>query len=303
MRQGGKDARLKVFATLEADLRNTLVGKRGVILCPLCMGEFDLAAAETGLLTEEHVIPASTGNREVTLSCKKCNNTLGHEIDEQIARKVRLDRARDGGIKLRTKMKWAEGGAAVDLEYRDESSLHLHVKNATPTMTASLLERAQQHNSGERPITFRLFTGVRPSAFLAAVTKAAYLGLFVDRGYNYILLPWLDPIRKAIREDGDERARLNEVIVPCQIAWPSDEPLAPTRLTFETASLGGVSVCLSVVNLNGSSDAAWVVLPPGTAPNVGSWDGLARAADKLRGKTNVQVTFEPDGKVEISGLD
>lgn len=60
MRKGGQPARLKLFAQLEADLRRNVIGKQGVILCPLCLGEFGLDAAESGLLTEEHVIPEST---------------------------------------------------------------------------------------------------------------------------------------------------------------------------------------------------------------------------------------------------
>jgi hypothetical protein len=202
MRKGGKPARLKLFAQLEADLRRNVIGKQGVILCPLCLGEFG----------------------------------------------VRLDR----GFKQGTKMKGS----------------------------------AEQHNSGERPMRIRLMTGLRREDFLAAVAKAAYLGLFVYRGYSYILQPSLDPIRKAIREeDGVDRSRLSNVILPCQISGFSELPGAPDRLTFETHSLGGVPVCLSLINLKNSSGAARVVLPPGVAPNTGSWDGLARGARSFMART------------------
>src|SRR2546421_11834501 len=128
MRKGGKPARLKLLAQLEADLRRNVIGKQGVILCPLCLGELGLDAAESGLLTEEHVIPERTGNCEVTLGCKGCNSTLGHEIDEQIARKVRLDRAFKKGTKMKGRLKWAEGGVPVDFEYCTKDKIHFHVK-------------------------------------------------------------------------------------------------------------------------------------------------------------------------------
>jgi hypothetical protein len=302
MRKGGKPARLKLFAQLEAELRRNVIGKQGVILCPLCLGEFGLDAAESGVLTEEHVIPESTGNREVTLSCKKCNSTLGHEIDEQIDRKVRLDRGFKGNARMKGRLKWAEGGAPVDFEYPVTGGIHIHVKPTTQKMAESLMERAHQHNSGERPLHIRLMTGLRREDFLAAVAKAAYLGLFVDRGYSYILLPSLEQIRKAIAKYGVDRARLSDIIVPCEISGFSELPGAPDRLTFETHSLNGVPVCLSLINLRNSSGAAWVVLPPGVSPNTGSWDGLARAAEKLRGKDNVEVSIKPGGEVVVRGL-
>lgn len=168
-------------------------------------------------------------------------------------------------------------------------------------MAESLMQRVHQHNSGERPMRIRLMTGLRRDDFLAAVAKAAYLGLFVDRGYSYILLPALEPIRKAIREDGVDRAG-SDVIVPCEISGFSGLPGTPDRLTFETHSLGGVPVCLSLINLKNSSGAAWAVLPPGVAPNTGSWDGLARAAEKLHGNDNMEVSIKPGGEIEVRGL-
>jgi hypothetical protein len=104
MVKGGKPTRLKLFAQLEEDLRRNIIGKHDVILCPFCMKEFGFQDAESGMLTEEHVIPESTGGREVTLSCKCCNSKLGYKIDEQLARKVRLDRGFKDGEKLKAKV-------------------------------------------------------------------------------------------------------------------------------------------------------------------------------------------------------
>jgi len=44
------------------------------------------------------------------------------------------------------------------------------------------------------------------------------------------------------------------------------------------------------------------VLPPGVAPNAGSWAGLARAAAKLHGTDNMEVSIKPGGAVEVRGL-
>jgi hypothetical protein len=271
-------------------------------LCPFCMKEFGFQDAESGMLTEEHVIPESTGGREVTLSCKCCNSKLGYKIDEQLARKVRLDRGFKDGEKLKANMKWSGGGLPVDMEYRADGAIHLHAKPTTPQMAAALIKRAQQHVSGERQLRIRMMTGLQLGSYLAAVAKAAYLGLFVDRGYGYILLPSLKAVRAAIMEDGPDRAHLSDIIVPCAISGFAELPDTPDRVTFETHSLGGVPVCLSLINLRNASGAAWVVLPPGTDPNTGTWDGLARAAEMLHGKENMEIDIKPGGEVEVRGL-
>ena len=97
MKKGGKQTRLKLFDKLAADLSQNVLGKHDVLWCPLCLSEFGREAADSGVLTEEHVIPESTGNKEVTLTCKSCNDNTGHQIDHQIGRKVKHDLAfKDG---------------------------------------------------------------------------------------------------------------------------------------------------------------------------------------------------------------
>ena len=301
MRKGGKPVRLLLFDRLEDDLRKVVIGKAGVICCPMCLKEFDRNAAESGLLTEEHVIPESTGNQEVTLTCKPCNSTLGHQIDSHLARKVRLDRGVKLGEKIKATLRWQDGGAPVDVEHGADGTIHLHLKPTTSRMTKQFIERARKYASGERQLSLTIDNRLDMRKFVASVAKAAYLGMFVDRGYGYILLPGLEPIRRAIMKDGPDRERLFEVIVPCGQMEVTDLPGVPDRFTFETTSLGGVPVCLSHINMRNASDSAWMVMPPKTNVNTGGWDGLARAAESIRGKP-MHVEVDPDGTVRLSGI-
>jgi hypothetical protein len=302
MRKGGRPVRLRLFDKLTGDLSRNVLGKNGVILCPLCLAEFGRDAAESGLLTEEHVIPKSTGSREVTLTCKPCNESLGHQIDHHVDRRIRLDRGFKGGETLKGRLKWRDGGAPADVVVGPRGNMQFHLKPTTPEMENLLVDRASEYASGERQLRLRVINGWSLSKYLASVAKAAYLGLFVDRGYGYILLPSLAPVRKAIIEYGQELKRLQEIIVPCEITGFTDLPDAPDRVTFETHSLGGVPVCLSLINLRNLSGAAWAVLPPGTSVNTGAWDGLARAAEALQGKSNVQFELKSGGEVTVRGL-
>ena len=290
-----------MFGRLAADLAREVIGKRDVVWCPLCLGEFGRDAITTGILTEEHIIPQSAGGRETTLTCKPCNDVAGHEIDSHLARKIRLDQGLRGQKHVRGKIKVNGVGAGAEFIKRPDGGLEIHVKATTGHVEAKLIEAAQLHVSGQRPLHIKMKSSVDLSKYLASIVKAAYLGLFVDRGYSYILLPALDSVRRAIREDGSDRKRLREVVVPCNVTDFGDLPEEPTRLTFETDSLGGVAVCLSFVNFRSSSGGAWVVLPPGTNVNSGSWEGLGRAADTLPGKSNVHLGMK-DGNVTIAGL-
>jgi hypothetical protein len=292
---------MEMFDRIAADLARQVIGKSDVVWCPLCLGEFRRDAITTGILTEEHVIPQSAGGRETTLTCKPCNDVAGHEIDSHLARKVRQDQGLSGQKRVRGKIKVNGVGAAVEFIKKPDGGLEIHAKATTAYVEAKLIEAVKLHMSGQRPLRFKMRGSVDLSKYLASIVKAAYLGLFVDRGYSYVLLPALDSIRRAIREDGSDRKRLREVVVPCNITDFGDLPEEPTRLTFETDSLGDVAACLSLVNLRNSSGAAWVVLPPGTKVNSGSWDGLGKAADALQGKSNVHLDMK-DGNVTITGL-
>jgi hypothetical protein len=234
-----------LFDDLERDLSRSIIGKQDVVLCPLCLNQFGRDAAESGLLTEEHVIPESTGNREVTLTCKSCNSTSGHEIDSHVGHKVKLDNTLKGGKPLKGKLQWEGGGSPVDMSIKDDGSMHLHLKPTTLYMASKLAERFGEHESRARELRMRFVHPLSSLKYAAALVKAAYLGLFVDRGYSYVLLPSLEVVRRAINEDGADRERLFDVLLPCTVKRFTEIQHPPDRITFETHSLGGVPVCVS----------------------------------------------------------
>lgn len=303
MKQRGRKGRLELFRHLAGDLANAVFGKHDVVVCPLCLKEYDRSAAESGELTEEHVIPKSTGSQEVTLTCKSCNDRTGSEIDSHLARRVRLNRAyrRKSTLKGQLRINH-EFGAPADVLVQQDGKVHIHIKPTTEHVQSKLLDALQRYASGERQVRFKIDYGLDMSKFAAAIAKAAYLGLFVDRGYRYILMPSLDRVRRAIREEGSDRIRLFDVIVPAHLTGFSDLPKAPDRLTFEAVFPGGVQACASLVNMGIESGIALVMLPPGCSVNTGSWDGLARAADTLRGKRELSLEMKPGGEVIVRGL-
>src|SRR5260221_763421 len=61
-------------------------------LCPICLDEFnenDLTPSVNNFLTLEDAPPDSLSGSKIALTCKKCNNGCGTEIDTHLTEVVR----------------------------------------------------------------------------------------------------------------------------------------------------------------------------------------------------------------------
>ena len=103
-RSDGWLRRKRKFDEMAADLSKVLAGKANVILCPLCLKEFEESDVEKNL-TEEHVIPSSAAGRITTLTCRTCNSECGSEIDSHFARVFRIEEARQSGGQVDARIK------------------------------------------------------------------------------------------------------------------------------------------------------------------------------------------------------
>ena len=74
-----------------------LYDKHGFFVCPYCLKQFPLSEA-----TKDHVIPASRGgkpdDKNLVLSCAKCNAEKGALTAEEYAEWKRLEFIRNGGL-------------------------------------------------------------------------------------------------------------------------------------------------------------------------------------------------------------
>jgi ribosome-associated translation inhibitor RaiA len=307
MSGAARSRRLRLFEQIAKDLGEQIVGKGGLVLCPLCLREFGRKSAEqspeipeTDWLTEEHVIPQSAKGKEVTLTCKTCNNAAGSEIDSHIAQKLRLDRGFKGKGKIKAQLAMAGVGARADITI-GAGHMGIEAKSSTAYVHQKLIEATSDLARRNEPLTIKIAYSLNKQKLAAAIVKAAYLGLFADLGYRYILMPSLDQVRRAIRFDGPDRQRALEIVIPCEVTEFTNLPAMPSRLTFEAIFPGGVPARLSMINLGDASGAAFVLLPPATDVNTGTWDGLARVAESFSGKSELRFEFN-EGVVLVHGL-
>lgn len=86
---GSQEKKLVWFNAGADDLAHSVIGTpfEGAVpgeakyMCPLCRSLFTREAVASKLLTAEHVPPGSLGGRELVLTCKKCNNDDGSDLD------------------------------------------------------------------------------------------------------------------------------------------------------------------------------------------------------------------------------
>ena len=67
----------------------------GHFMCPLCLHTFFRDEIHSDL-SKAHIIPQFQGGKDWTLTCKKCNNKLGSEIESYESKRIKYHRALSG---------------------------------------------------------------------------------------------------------------------------------------------------------------------------------------------------------------
>jgi hypothetical protein len=288
-----------LFREMAEDLSTVLAGKQNVILCPLCLSEFTENDISPETLSEEHIIPQSAGGIVKTLTCKACNNTAGHDIEGDFARLFRIESARHGGGKVDARIKVTGGvGSPAQVSFTSEG-MHVRLSPTTEYAKREMVEHLRQHATGEREMSLKMVNNIDTTKPTASIVKMAYLALFKDWGYKYVLLPNRDWVRKGIRFDCEEREWLSSLVIPMTITDASDLPETPTRISFET-NCDGINVACSIIRALPGLGSILVILPPMFDMSVGHHAGLERAAQSILGRS-LTVDFEPGRLPTIRG--
>lgn len=98
----------------------------------------------------------------------------------------------------------------------------MRIKTTNEYVQSKIVEKFQLYARGRRQLRLRIDNRIKSANFLASIAKAAYSGLFVDRGYKYILMPSLDRVREAIRDSGAFWVLLPPMNNPNDGGWDFD---------------------------------------------------------------------------------
>lgn len=270
--QLGKRRLIENFRRLAKDL--TLIGgySNDVILCPLCLRSFNEQAISSqnddAALSEEHIIPGEVGGKWVTVTCKRCNNSLGSSVDSHLGKKLRDQAGAEGKKKFRIALNIGDAILNCDIRWPKDPSETIIMEAVGRSSNPAHVQKAIQYlQSGVDTIGMKLREQAIGYRYKVALLKIAYLGLFNHFGYRYILNSRLDPIRKQICNYQVKQSFLDDIaysIDPSQ-ALPTPFVVVPNCRILSSPS------CLVLIRLSGEvvrNEAVFMPLPIAGSENM-----------------------------------
>jgi hypothetical protein len=228
----------KLFRVMSADLATVCPEIAAEVACPLCLRRFTIEALEDGRLSVEHVIPGALGGNVVTLTCTKCNNTDGTELDRNLVSAMEaLDGLEGRGAGLNAVWHNSTGHVAANVDWRVGTGETTGIKIVGKASNAAGIDaiRNQLGDGAEFTLTFNL--GFVPERYWRAAFRSAYLAAFERFGYAYVVRNNARLVREVL--DGTNAAP--ETILQ---AYPEPEPQKQTFIVPIKGKWSGIVVIL-----------------------------------------------------------
>ena len=171
---------------------------RGLFRCPTCLFDYPIDSKQ---ITEEHIVPASSGGKITTFLCKKCNSSFGHkqtrwlsdwiEINESKAPffadpKKQCAQLTANGRKLNGTLKMARDGVIefyADKKRSNPIDYDAHWSEPKPA---------------EINITTQMPVFANDNSLRVGFITAAYGLWFKNFGYSFVLQSALNIVRQQI---------------------------------------------------------------------------------------------------------
>lgn len=172
-------------------------------ICPICLDEFTEEHLDVTLkehLTLEDAPPKSLGGKANVLTCKKCNNTCGTEVDAHLANRIKeLDKTkffRNSEAKAKVEKDGISVNGTIIIDNEGIMKMHLAPENNNPDLLKKHIASV-----GPNVIINILFMPLKvdDNRLKLALLKTGYLLLFQKYGYALILDKEYDRIRKQLQ--------------------------------------------------------------------------------------------------------
>lgn len=226
-------------------------------ICPICLKEFD--NTKVNLLSLEDVPQYALGGHKRLLTCKECNNLMGHRIDCHLINYIDAIEKRDfpEGLKSPVLIKSAD----IDLMLNGiittengEFKLLITDKCNDPKKLKTL-DRLDVNNIIS--VQFKDTQSKRiPQNIISAILKNAYLILLEKFGYTFLLNKYYDDIRRKIILPSEAHFSYNEYISM------SDHSVIEDGIYFvNEAKLKGYLVQYTIIKIKQYKCVVFIPLP------------------------------------------
>ena len=182
-----KDIARKLFPKISADLTALRSEFVNVVRCPLCLESFGIDAIDDNRLSVEHIIPSAVGGTLPTLTCTRCNNTHGSDLDRNLVSAMEAFDALEGQRELPAVFHNEQGHVAANILWRVGSGGTTEIKIVGEASNPAGLDGIRDHIHDGATLSFTLSFGFIPERYWRAVFRVAYLAAFERLGYRYIL--------------------------------------------------------------------------------------------------------------------
>lgn len=203
-----------LFDSYNRSLQVVCPGEADTFVCPLCMKPFRREDISNGNLSLEHVPPRSIKTAIKTVTCTRCNNTVGSKLQRFMsndARRKELEAGKELDRPIRAKIEMGGIKFDTDIAYiagHEWRSVSL-ISNLPPRLKN--LEAVKKVVGTEAIISLKGLGN--KEALDRAYLHSSYLWLFSMLGYPYIMQPFMEGIRRKIT-DGQELSIASRVVFP-----------------------------------------------------------------------------------------
>jgi hypothetical protein len=223
MRRQDKELREKLFYLYSANLSRMVPDISDTFRCPTCLKDFSRADFEyNDTVTFGHVIPRATHGDICVLECKDCNNEMGLKYDSHAATESRLWRVgrkeESASMRLRTK----QNGKAIQMKLVIEQDKKIAVYWPEGKRRKADYQEFVKNTVGKTPIAVEPDESVDHIRLCRSLIHSAFLFMFHHFGYEYIMTPAADLVRRVIRSDNpiwppNHMVSNEEDIPPCPL--------------------------------------------------------------------------------------
>jgi HNH endonuclease len=259
---------------------------KGIFLCPICCRQFHVESLKDPdpQVTLAHVFPESAGGRKTTLACKTCNSTIGHSYERELAAEKRLSDWWIGKRPLAVRFQNAKSSAALELRFsKNQASLEVKLREKATNPAAWKAIHNEPPTQAD-PLRARLPTP-ETELFQIALIHSAFMLMFYELGYEYVLSENVDPVRKLLLGAGSVH-EFENVIAPLPASIRDPKFVGYTiNVVIEPKDCACFLVGLPVPVLPGSSFTRCVLFP-------GFWESGKIAYQRLRSSARPFMIFK-----------
>jgi HNH endonuclease len=209
MERSSTKERERVFGLLASNLAALFPGEKDTVVCPLCRCRYgpDSLLGDDPLLTLEHCVPRSLGGKFLTLTCKACNNAHGSSHDSHLKKMLMAEDAIEGiGGTVDATVSIQGHSHRCSVRFGPSEQRHIYIQSAVKASnqreidaTSAIFETASKTGAGfDGQLSLRF--GYAQQPWRVALVKSAYLLIFRQFGYSYMLFDGPEFVRRQLLE-------------------------------------------------------------------------------------------------------